>query len=36
MELVVARCQQIPLHHRKLFWHHCLQHAYGYLLFNPL
>ena len=31
VRLVVERAQQIPLQHRVLFWHHCLQHAYRYM-----
>ena len=31
VRMVVERAQQIPLQHRVLFWHHCLQHAYRYM-----
>ena len=36
VRLVVERAQQIPLQHRVLFWHHCLQHAYRYMHLQPI
>jgi hypothetical protein len=34
--LVLERAKQIPRHHRILFWHHCLKHIFGYLVFTKL
>ena len=34
--LVVKRAKEIPLHHRLLFWHHILKHAYGYLAYERI
>jgi hypothetical protein len=34
--LVLDRMLEIPLHHRILFWHHCLKELYRYLSFPLL
>ena len=34
--LVVARLQEVPLHQRILYWHHCLKELYRYLFFQRL
>ena len=36
VRLVLERCQTILRHQVILFWHHCLQHAFRYLVFQPL
>lgn len=36
MRLVIDRFCEIPLHHRLLFWHHCLKELYRYLTFPDL
>ncbi len=36
LKLVVKRIQEMPVHHRPLWWHHCLQHLFGYLVFARL
>ena len=36
IEMVIERMKEIPKHHRVLFWHHSLQHAYKYLSFQKL
>ena len=34
--MVLRRLNDIPKQHRILYWRHCLQHMFGYLVFTPL
>ena len=36
VQLVVDRCKLIPKFTGILFWHHCLQNVFRYLVFEPL
>ena len=36
VQLVLDRCQLIPRSASVLFWHHCLQNVFRYLVFEPL
>ena len=36
VRLVLDRCRQIPRSMIISFWHHCMQHVFRYLVFEPL
>ena len=36
VQLVVARCRQIPKQHLILNWHHTLKHVFNYLMFHRI
>ena len=32
----MERIKEIPAEHRVLFWHHCLQHVYRYMMLERI